>query len=66
MSFGKGFKFVELPNGARLMSVVVDPSAGAGIAADVGTIALRSNAGAGEIWLKTGAADTAWSRLATE
>jgi hypothetical protein len=41
----------------------VDPSAGAGVAADVGSIAGRDNAGAGELWLKTSAPNTGWTRV---
>lgn len=47
----------------RILSA--DPTAGAGIAAAVGSVGVRSNAGAGEMWLKTGAGDTAWEQLAT-
>ena len=41
----------------------VDPSTGAGVPAAVGSIYLRDAAGAGQIWLKTGGADTAWTRI---
>ncbi|HUW11881.1 MAG TPA: hypothetical protein VM537_19295, partial [Anaerolineae bacterium] len=46
----------------------VDPSAGGGVAANAGSLALRDVAGAGtsgELWVKTGAADTAWTKLDT-
>jgi len=39
----------------------IDPSAGAGIAAPVGSLYLRNSAGVGEAWQKIGAADTAWA-----
>jgi hypothetical protein len=39
----------------------VDPSVGAGISAQVASLYLRDNAGAGELWLKTGPLDTDWS-----
>lgn len=39
----------------------VDPSAGAGVAAPVGSQYLRNNGGVGEFWLKTGAANVAWT-----
>jgi len=42
-----------------------DPSAGAGIAAPVSSIGMRNNAGVGELWVKTGAVDTAWTLNAT-
>jgi len=44
--------------------VDADPSAGAGLAAPVGSIA-RLNTGIGS-WEKAGAADTAWTRIETE
>jgi hypothetical protein len=40
-----------------------DPSAGAGVAADPGATFHRDNAGTGELWLKTGVADTAWTKV---
>lgn len=40
-----------------------DPSAGAGVAAEAGTLYVRNNAGTYELWFKTGAADTAWSKI---
>jgi len=46
----------------------LDPSAAAGIAAPVGSTLWRDSGGAGttgELWLKTGAADTAWEQVAT-
>jgi hypothetical protein len=42
-----------------------NPSALGGVAADVGSLYHRDNAGAGELYLKTGAADTAWTQIAT-
>lgn len=41
----------------------VDPSAGGGVASPLPSLYLRNNGGAGELWLKTGAADTAWTRV---
>ena len=43
---------------------IADPSAGAGIAAPRGSLYQR-NAATGELWLKTGAANTAWSKVTT-
>ena len=40
----------------------VDPSAAAGVAAPIASTFRRDNAGTGELWLKTGAADTAWTK----
>jgi hypothetical protein len=51
----------ETPNGRGVMELSVDPTAGGGVAAEIGTIGLRNNSGVGEEWLKTGAADTAWT-----
>lgn len=47
----------------NLLAGTVDPSAGAGIAANILSIYLRDNAGVGELWFKTGAADTAWTQV---
>lgn len=41
----------------------VDPSAGAGVAAPEGSLYLKNAAGAGQLWLKTGATDTGWSQI---
>lgn len=40
-----------------------DPSAGAGVAAGLCSLYCRTNGAAGELWFKTGAADTAWSKI---
>lgn len=45
---------------ATLRSGTVDPSAGAGVSAPEGTLFLRHVSGAGELWVKTGPADTDW------
>jgi len=49
-------------NSVRLLEVTADPSAGAGIAAPIGSIASRDNGGVGELWQKQGAADVAWAK----
>lgn len=46
-----------------VLAGTVDPSAAAGIAAPEGSSFLRYVATAGEMWLKTGAADTAWTNV---
>jgi hypothetical protein len=54
--------------GAQAASLLVgatNPSALGGVPADVGSLYQRDNAGAGQLFLKTGAADTAWSELAS-
>ncbi len=40
-----------------------DPSAGAGVAAGLCSFYCRTNGAAGELWFKTGAANTAWTKL---
>lgn len=40
-----------------------DPSAGGGVAAPIGSSYIRDNSGTGELWFKTGAADTAWTQV---
>ena len=40
-----------------------DPSAGAGIPANILSTYRRDNAGTGELWFKTGAADTDWTQV---
>jgi hypothetical protein len=49
-------------NVTSVMNGSIDPSAGVGIYATLGSLYLRTN---GQAWIKTGAADTAWTRLAT-
>jgi hypothetical protein len=57
-----GLKLADLK---EFRSLTVDPTAGAGVAAPVGSIGVRANAGAGEGWFKVGAADTAWTNFLT-
>lgn len=40
-----------------------DPSAGAGVAAPLASHFMRQNGVVGELWVKTGAADTAWTKV---
>lgn len=57
---------VELHNGGVTRSHLAgtaDPSAGAGVAANIGSQYTRDNAGTGELWFKTGAADTDWTQM---
>lgn len=53
----------DLDSGGWIMRLTVDPSAGAGVAAPISTIALRENAGAGELWRKYGSGDTDWETI---
>jgi hypothetical protein len=49
----------------RKLAGTADPSAGGGLAAPEGSTYMRYVATAGELWLKTGAAAIAWSKLLT-
>jgi len=40
-----------------------DPSAGPGVAAAIGTLYARNTGTAGTLWIKAGAADTAWKLI---
>jgi len=46
---------------ATVRSGIVDPRAGAGVSAPEGTLFLQHVAGAGQLYVKTGAADTDWA-----
>lgn len=48
-----------------VLAGTADPSAGAGVTAPEGSMFLRYVATAGESWLKTGFADTAWTMMDT-
>lgn len=56
---------IKLNDNKQVRSLTVDPTAGAGIVAPVGSIGLRDNAGTGEGWFKTAAGNTAWSNFLT-
>lgn len=43
-----------------IMDLNQDPSAGAGVSAPIGSMAVVNLAGSGKLYVKTGAADTAW------
>lgn len=43
----------------------VDPSAGGGVVATEGSLFLRDAGASGSLWIKTGAANTAWSSVGT-
>lgn len=49
----------------KILNVSGRPNLGAGISAPVASVALVNNENAGETWLKTGAGNTAWSRVST-
>jgi hypothetical protein len=48
---------------AQILYGAVDPSDGAGVAAPIGSLYLASDGVAGAAYIKTGAADTAWSQV---
>ena len=50
-------------NGKEILEVDAVPSAGAGTPAPVGSLAMFDNASVGQLYLKTGAADTAWGLI---
>lgn len=52
---------LRYPDLKDVRTLSVDPTAGAGIPAEAGTIGMRKNTATGELWIKTGAADTAWT-----
>lgn len=49
--------------GGNTMTGTVDPSAGAGVAAELSTQYNRTNGTAGELYVKTGPSDVEWSRI---
>jgi hypothetical protein len=52
-------------NGKDILEVDADPSAGLGTPAPVASLAMWDNAGVGNVYFKTGAADTAWNTFDT-
>lgn len=50
-------------NFRQFVAGTVDPSAGGGVAAPVGSQYSRDNSGVGELWFKTGGAATAWTKV---
>jgi len=52
-------------DGASLFSTAVDPGAGAGTAANPGSLAFFNSGGVGTLYAKFGAADTAWTNVLT-
>jgi hypothetical protein len=60
---GSGFPPEVAAIGFQWFAGSVDPSAGGGIGGEVGSVYTRVDAGSGELWFKTGAADTDWTKL---
>ncbi len=52
----------SLNDGKYYVSLTSDPTAGGGFIAPIGSVGVRNNGGVGEMWLKTGAGNTAWSK----
>lgn len=60
----KNADILDLPTRAtELREGTTDPSAGAGLVAKLTSLYFRVNGTAGEMWVKTGEADTAWTKL---
>lgn len=60
-----GLELSQTAGFKQYRNLTVDPTAGAGVAAPVGSVGVRDNAGVGEIWAKIGAANTAWTNVLT-
>lgn len=58
-----GTSITPLANLHYLKHGTADPSAGGGVASAIGSLYGRNNSGAGELWLKTGAGNTAWTQI---
>ena len=57
---------ISITTGGLTFSVIggtADPSAGGGVAADVASLYARNDSGTGELWVKTGSSDTAWTQV---
>lgn len=50
-------------NGITMLTGSVDPSAGAGLAAEMPAMYMRVTGGAGTMWYKSGAEDTSWTAV---
>lgn len=59
-SASKGLYFADLK---QIITVTANPSSGAGLAAPIGSLALMNDSGAGRVFVKVGAANTAWTDL---
>lgn len=60
-----GRTLLNVATGATLIVGDLDPSAGSGITAPRGSLFVREGSTSNSVWLKTGAAATAWTRLAS-
>jgi len=65
MGFETGASEFVLPGGVRGGKLLTaDPTAGAGVAAAVGSFAIRTDSTPPQLWQKTAAGATAWTRVA--
>lgn len=55
--------FEEATAECRLFVGTASPTAGGGLAAPLASLYSRTNGAAGELWVKTGAANNAWTKL---
>ena len=60
-----GFYIGASSTSPGILKGTADPTASSGVAAVEGSIYMRTTGGAGQLWLKAGAANTAWTQLAT-
>jgi hypothetical protein len=65
MSKHSGLSELEFTANPIKIAGTADPSAGGGRAAPEGSTYMRYVAGAGELWVKVGAANTAWQKIST-
>lgn len=56
---------LKLSDSKEYRTISVNPSAGLGVPAQIGSVAVRDNAGVGEAWFKASALDTAWTNILT-
>jgi hypothetical protein len=63
LGFGRNQPFGLVATGPVVGALNVDPSAGAGVAANLGSLALRYTGGSVQAWQKTSAPDTGWTLL---
>jgi hypothetical protein len=54
-----------LSTGEYVAHLTSDPSGGGGFVASIGSLGLLNNAGSGQLWVKTGAGNTAWTNALT-
>jgi hypothetical protein len=60
---GSGYATWQAVANGMLKWGTADPSAGAGVASAIGSLYMRDNSGAGELWVKTAASNTSWTKV---